>query len=441
MRRINSLKSALSCAILLVGHAGIVRANELPLGSATYGDADGCQTAAALGPKSDSYTYLDSKGVHGYEQFCGYESVANVQNDKWVVKLHCEGGGGEYRLAATLQKSGNKITFTVVDSGRTKELFACISNKHDRVNRQPSARATIISDTAFLAGLYARQKSFCPILTKESDWRKINPIYSKKYIYFERGQFYYDDIVGIILNAKRSGAGFTLEYDAQIAEETYILKGSLVDGVLNLEWFNRDHAEGFYRCGGDQQDYHPAEREEPLDEDKASVDSGDGDVTEVQSLLYNLGYAISVDGDLGPETATAIRNFQAAANLPQTGRVSQELSNALRAIPPPTIWGAIAYTATGEYMSVWQSTSRRDAETLVLSRLRRRTSEKIAVQSVSGSGCATIVSYRTGRQYGIYSLNGNDIDAAEEGTLAACKRQVRTRCKVVTTICANGRHR
>lgn len=108
------------------------------------------------------------------------------------------------------------------------------------------------SDAEFLAGLYARQKEFCRVLEKEMDWRNFNPIYAKQYIYFENDRFYYDAIVGIILNAKRSGENFSLEYDAQIADETYTLMGSLTNDILNIKWFNKDYSEGFYRCSGEQ---------------------------------------------------------------------------------------------------------------------------------------------------------------------------------------------
>jgi peptidoglycan hydrolase-like protein with peptidoglycan-binding domain len=62
----------------------------------------------------------------------------------------------------------------------------------------------------------------------------------------------------------------------------------------------------------------------------AAATIGPAEVKFVQSTLANLGYGtITVDGIFGAETAGAIRRFQAANGLPQTGRITPELLRTL----------------------------------------------------------------------------------------------------------------
>lgn len=56
------------------------------------------------------------------------------------------------------------------------------------------------------------------------------------------------------------------------------------------------------------------------------------DSTQVQSVQASLrdeGYAVSVDGVWGPQTAEALRQFQTANNLSPTGEIDSETLSAL----------------------------------------------------------------------------------------------------------------
>ncbi len=56
-------------------------------------------------------------------------------------------------------------------------------------------------------------------------------------------------------------------------------------------------------------------------------------VFQVQSLLQSLGYDPgSVDGQIGPATRDAIRNFQRDRRLPQTGQATQDLLDTLQGL-------------------------------------------------------------------------------------------------------------
>lgn len=56
--------------------------------------------------------------------------------------------------------------------------------------------------------------------------------------------------------------------------------------------------------------------------DRATVQS-------VQASLKNEGHSVSVDGVWGPRTASALRNFQQANNLPATGTLDSQTMAAL----------------------------------------------------------------------------------------------------------------
>lgn len=54
-----------------------------------------------------------------------------------------------------------------------------------------------------------------------------------------------------------------------------------------------------------------------------------GDVTQIQSRLSSLGYAVSVDGDFGPATTAAIKTFQTDRGLEADGLVGAMTYKAL----------------------------------------------------------------------------------------------------------------
>ena len=54
-----------------------------------------------------------------------------------------------------------------------------------------------------------------------------------------------------------------------------------------------------------------------------------------QSLLCAAGYAVAIDGILGPATSSALAHFQADAGLPNTGHADDATIGALHAAPAP----------------------------------------------------------------------------------------------------------
>ena len=60
------------------------------------------------------------------------------------------------------------------------------------------------------------------------------------------------------------------------------------------------------------------------------------DVTEAQNLLNRTGAILDPDGDFGGSTEDAVREFQAASNIPVTGIVDAVMWKSLRALPEPS---------------------------------------------------------------------------------------------------------
>lgn len=70
-------------------------------------------------------------------------------------------------------------------------------------------------------------------------------------------------------------------------------------------------------------------------------------VRDAQTQLNTRGYTVSVDGIMGPQTARAIRSFQAEQGLRQTGMLDQQTMSALKMQSDSvnfSVWGACRAT-------------------------------------------------------------------------------------------------
>lgn len=172
----------------------------------------------------------------------------------------------------------------------------------------------------------------------------------------------------------------------------------------------------------------------------SSIESAAESTREVQELMYSLGFPIDVDGKFGRQTANEIKRFERLTDMPVTGQITPALIDRLRSIKPPDRWGAIAYTSQSQSFSSWNYSTRREAEDIVSSRLRRRTSDKFIVQTASGSNCVSLAFGQWGSRWGSFSLTEDSFDKAERRVLDHCNRETGVRCRIITTICADGSH-
>ena len=85
-----------------------------------------------------------------------------------------------------------------------------------------------------------------------------------------------------------------------------------------------------------------------------TIQQGDitGDVMDLQKILAGQGYEVAIDGNFGPQTATAVRAFQSAHGLVPDGIVGPDTWAVLNGNTPQPIFGPpvpipIPVTSTG----------------------------------------------------------------------------------------------
>jgi hypothetical protein len=103
-------------------------------------------------------------------------------------------------------------------------------------------------------------------------------------------------------------------------------------------------------------------------------------------------------------------------------------------------WGAIAYTALGYYVTIWNRSSKAEAERIVLRQCSRRRRGCRAV-GVPGNLCAGMASYSVGRYRGANVAGGPTPDEAEQAALKNCRDEPRSRgrCRYRGGVCGDGR--
>jgi hypothetical protein len=103
-------------------------------------------------------------------------------------------------------------------------------------------------------------------------------------------------------------------------------------------------------------------------------------------------------------------------------------------------WGAIAYTALGYYVTIWNRPSKAEAERIALRQCSRRRRGCRAV-GVPSNLCAGMASYSVGRYRGAFVAGGADPDQAEQAALKNCRDEPRSRgrCRYRGGVCGDGR--
>ncbi|MDA9912832.1 peptidoglycan-binding protein [Candidatus Nanopelagicales bacterium] len=137
----------------------------------------------------------------------------------------------------------------------------------------------------------------------------------------------------------------------------------------------------------------------------------------VRALQTALG--IVADGDFGPNTETAVRDYQAAAGLPVSGIVTSDTWSRLgaRVIPP-----AVDITTTEA-----ARTSRAHRSTISVDQFVNSATARLVVQRESGGNCAIVSS--NGKWHGKWQMDANfwsgngGLAYATKASKATCAQQ------------------
>jgi hypothetical protein len=97
-------------------------------------------------------------------------------------------------------------------------------------------------------------------------------------------------------------------------------------------------------------------------------------VTELRSLLNHHGAELAVDGDFGPLTEAAVRDFQAEKGLLVDGIVGPQTKGALYGVVAPRRGGPMAWRGDRTYRVTWFS-----GRPSVVGRLMQRGGERVSL--------------------------------------------------------------
>jgi hypothetical protein len=152
---------------------------------------------------------------------------------------------------------------------------------------------------------------------------------------------------------------------------------------------------------------------------------------EIRDRLYELNFDPGpLDGPLGDAASQAIREYQATAQLPQTGEPTQGLLKRLRSAELPRPWGSIVYAQGRDKWGMsWDKSSRKEA----VESARASCGDCPAEVSFFGSECGAFAYSR-----GVWSLVAREtVEQAKEVALAECRKRGKA-CRVIAAVCANG---
>lgn len=172
-------------------------------------------------------------------------------------------------------------------------------------------------------------------------------------------------------------------------------------------------------------------------------------ISDVQNLLYNLGFSLPVQrGALDDVTREAIRRFQSSARRPVTGDLTEPEVTFMRQVPVPSVWGAVAFSWNGSSGAVWERPDRRAAEVDALKLCETSGGQRCQTFAAHTSFCAAVAQspgQDPSQQTGTFVAAGASqatAKAASDMILTECRARATNpeTCTIRNTFCANGRH-
>jgi hypothetical protein len=173
-------------------------------------------------------------------------------------------------------------------------------------------------------------------------------------------------------------------------------------------------------------------------------------ISEIQERLYELNYAVpEVNGILNQATRDAIRRWQTNVRRPVTGNMTADDLAFLRTAKPPTIWGAVSYTARGAFTTVWERPNRRKAEEDALAGCKRQAGRNAQcnVLSTFEDGCGALAVHQTRiggtTHFEAFAVTRSNLGQARTDALANCNSSDKARgnCRIRAVFCSNGSHK
>lgn len=167
------------------------------------------------------------------------------------------------------------------------------------------------------------------------------------------------------------------------------------------------------------------------DNDDARTITDKALLQEINERLYELNFDPETPSGK-PATKTAIRDFQSANGLPQTGEATEGLLRRLRETTYVGPWGSIVYgEGNGKWGLSWGHASRKEA---VADARAKCGSSKCPIElSFYGKACGAFAV--SGKQW---SLMARDtIDKAKFEALDACGKSGKA-CNIIGAVCADG---
>jgi hypothetical protein len=150
---------------------------------------------------------------------------------------------------------------------------------------------------------------------------------------------------------------------------------------------------------------------------------------EIRNRLYELNFDPSAD-----LTDAAIREFEAANNLRQTGVATEELLERLRGSQKLTPWGVMVYGRTNKKFGMsWAHATRAEAVADAKSACGRDCAFEL---SFYGQECAALV--HSDRAFAMMARPS--LPQALDEALADCRKRGKE-CQIVASVCANGEQR
>ena len=185
-------------------------AAELPIGTKTYGNAEGCKQIKDVDFSSDSYVYINSRQIRRHENKCNFDQIIKVDKRKWVANLQCQGEGEAYKSTVIIIRKGRELQLTYLSNDRAHPERLSLCGREDNIsvllNHLPNLKSPPAPALLRRGNRFMKKGEYDRAIAAYTQAIKLNPKYA--YAFYNRGFTY-----------KKKG-----EYDKAIADYNQAIK-------------------------------------------------------------------------------------------------------------------------------------------------------------------------------------------------------------------------